>query len=321
MASRHAPSDTFTRFTSTQPHAMTRPTASTTSFNASRLTTDPRPPPSSTAGPAGETPSEKVARLRAANRLAKERGNASGVDRLLHHGRRWADNMHRFTTYALIAFTGVSTVVAVYGVTSLVAHNRRQKRAWIEREMNRLGEAQAAFLRGEATAEQLHLLEQERAGEEMALQHKRAVEAKKAESYWSRMKGILGQTAAKGEMGTETESQRVAREARLQAKARQSAVADGSYVEGEVVPVSAAVARPVASSGIKGVGVDSKGRPVPQDRVEYLSSQVEQETRSGEKEVVARTGVTGGQLDVLAGNVVEAAKGGEKGWWSWATGR
>lgn len=258
-----------------------------------------------------------MARLRAAARLAKERGNASGVDRLLHHGRRWADNLHRVTTYALIAFTGVSTVVAVYGVTSLVAHNRRQKRAWIEREMNRLGEAQAAFLRGEATAEQLHLLEQERAGEEMALQHKRAVEAKKAESYWTRFKGVIGATAAKGEMGSETEQQRAAREARLQAKARQSAVSDGSYVEGEVVPV----AMPVASSGIKGVGVDSKGRPVPQDRVEYVSGKIEQERRSGEKEVVARTGLTGGPLDVMAGNVVDAAKGGEKGWWSWVTGR
>lgn len=119
--------------------------------------------------------------------------------------------MHRFTTYALIAFTGVSTVVAVYGVTSLVAHNRRQKRAWIEREMNRLGEAQQAFLRGEASAEQLHLLEQERAGEEMALQHKRQVEQKKSESYWSRFKGLVGTTAAKGEMGQETEQQRLAR--------------------------------------------------------------------------------------------------------------
>lgn len=315
MASRTGPSDTFTRFTSTQPHAMSRPTASTTSFNASRLTTDPRPLPTSQQGPAGETPSEKVARLRAAARQAKERGNASGVDRLLHHGRRWADNMHRFTTYALIAFTGVSTVVAVYGVTSLVAHNRRQKRAWIEREMNRLGEAQQAFLRGEASAEQLHLLEQERAGEEMALQHKRKVEQKKSESYWSRFKGLVGTTAAKGEMGQETEQQRLAREAR-QARARQN-VHDGSYVEGEVQPVAMAA----APSGIKGVGVDSKGRPVPQDRVEYLSSKIEQERRSGEKEVVARTGVTGGQLDVMAGNVVEAAKGGQKGWWSWVSGR
>lgn len=223
--------------------------------------------------------------------------------------------MHRFTTYALIAFTGVSTVVAVYGVTSLVAHNRRQKRAWIEREMNRLGEAQQAFLRGEASAEQLHLLEQERAGEEMALQHKRQVEQKKSESYWSRFKGLVGTTAAKGEMGQETEQQRLAREAR-QARARQN-VHDGSYVEGEVQPVAMAA----APSGIKGVGVDSKGRPVPQDRVEYLSSKIEQERRSGEKEVVARTGTTGGQLDVMAGNVVDAAKGGQKGWWSWVSGR
>lgn len=296
---------------------MSRPTASTTSFNSSTLTNDPKPIPSSQqSAPPGETPQEKVARLRAAARQAKERGNASGVDRLLIHGRRWADNMHRFTTYALIAFTGVSTVVAVYGVTSLVAHNRRQKRAWIEREMDRLGQAQQAFLRGEASAEQLHLLEQERAGEEMALKHKREVEQKKSESYWSRLKGLVGTTAAKGEMGQETEQERLAREAR-RARARQN-VRDDSYVEGEVQPVAMAV----APSGIKGVGVDSKGRPVPEDRFEsVVSSKIEGERRSGEKELVARTGATGGQLDVMAGNVTEAAAGGQKGWWNWLSGR
>jgi len=293
---------------------MSRPTA----FTSSTLTSDPKPiQPSQSVGPAGETPSEKVARLRAAARQAKERGTLSGVDRFLVHGRRWADNVHRFTTYALIAFTGVSTVVAVYGITSLVAHNRRQKRAWIEREMDRLGQAQQAFLRGDATAEQLHLLEQERAGEELALQHKRAVEAKKSESYWSRVKGLVGATAAKGEMGTETEQEKVARLARSAARGRQS-VRDDSYIEGEVQPVAMAV----APSGIKGVGVDSKGRPVPQDRVEYVaSSQIEEQRRSGDKEAVARTGVKGGELDVLAGNVAEAATGGGKSWWNWVRGR
>lgn len=181
--------------------------------------------------------------------------------------------------------------------------------------MDRLSQAQQAFLRGEATAEQLHLLEQERAGEEMALKHKREVEQKKSESYWSRLKGLVGATAAKGEMGQETEQERATREAR-RARGRQN-VHDASYVEGEVQPVAMAV----APSGIKGVGVDSKGRPVPQDRVEYVSSKIEDQRRSGEKEVIARTGVTGGELDVLAGNVAEAATGGGKSWWNWARGR
>jgi hypothetical protein len=228
---------------------------------------------------------------------------------MIENGRRWADRAHRLTAYGLILFAGVSVVVAAYGTTSLIAHNRRQKRAWIERELDRLDEARQAFLRGNANAEQLHLLEQERAGDEMAAAHKRQVEQKKTQSYWSSLKGMVGVQAAKGEMGVETDAERQQREAR---RTRQQTPSGEGWIEGEVRPTATAV----ASSGIKGVGVDSKGRPVPENKVEYVAGKLEDERRTGEKAVTARTGITGGPLDALADNVVSDGRG----WLSWLKG-
>ncbi|KAK7900533.1 hypothetical protein LTR67_002815 [Exophiala xenobiotica] len=333
------PSDTFTRFTSSTPHAMSRPAASSsTTFTyqpASRPATAAEPSSSSSSSSPqlrsqgsspnpNETPQEKVARLRAAARLAKEQASSSPLERAIERGRRWADRAHRFTAYGLILFAGVSVVVAAYGTTSLIAHNRRQKRAWIERELDRLDTARQAFLRGDATAEQLHLLEQERAGEEMEAARKREVERKKGESYWSKLKGVMSANAAKGQMGTETEAEkqeREARRARRQQRGPLGGLAEEGSIEGEIQPVAAAV----ASSGVKGVGIDSKGRPVPENKVEYVKtkSNMESERRTGEKEVIARTGITGGSLDRLADNVAEAVTPPpmqNQGWLGWLRG-
>ncbi|EXJ80985.1 hypothetical protein A1O3_07273 [Capronia epimyces CBS 606.96] len=322
--SRRPPSDAFTRFTSTTPHAMQRPATTFTYQPASRPAADPRLSPSSSSsnpqpprsqGHPGETPQERVARLRAAARAAKEQAAYSPVERVIEVGRRWADRAHRFTTYGLLLFAGVSTVFAVYGTTSLIAHNRRQKRAWIERELDRLDAARQAFLRGEASAEQLHLLEQERAGQEMDTARKHEAERKKSESYWSKLKGLVGVQMAKGEMGQETESQKLEREAR-RARWQQPQTAEQGFVEGEVRPVT------VAQSGVKGVGVDSKGRPVPANTVEYVASHGENERRSEGIEATVHTGARGGPLDVLADNVAEAVKPSteSRGWLSWFRG-
>lgn len=321
--SRRPPSDTFTRFTSATPHATQRPSTTFTYQPASRpaasseASSAPSPSrsrqPLQPSGPEGETPLEKVARLRAAARAAKEQASYSPLERFIEGGRRWADRAHRFTAYGLILFAGVSVVVAAYGTTSLVAHNRRQKRAWIERELDRLDGARRAFLRGDASAEQLHLLEQERAGEEMTVARQRDAERKKSESYWSRAKGLVGLQAASGEMGQETQVERQEREART---ARRQRPAGDGWIEGEVQAVA------VAPSGIKGVGLDSRGRPVPESKVEYVSRKVQDERRSGEKEVVARTGITGGPLDLLADNVADAVTSStqSRGWFSWFKG-
>lgn len=214
-------------------------------------------------------------------------------------------------------------MVAAYGTFSLVAYSRRQKRAFVQRELDRLDDARRAFLRGDANAEQLHLLEQERAGQEMELARMREAERKKREGLWGRVKGLVGAQAASGEMGDETEGERSAREARM-ARRDQGTGTENEIVEGqipvEVKPGKLAV--PAQPSGIVGVGVDSKGRPVPAGKVEYLSSEVEDERRTGERDVAARTGVTAGPLDALADNIAGAVapKTEGQGWLSWIRG-
>lgn len=55
--------------------------------------------------PAGETPQQKIARLRALAQRAKL-DNVSTLDRVVSTGRTWADRAHRLTTLSLIGFTG-----------------------------------------------------------------------------------------------------------------------------------------------------------------------------------------------------------------------
>ena len=75
-----------TRFTPTGPHAFTA-----------------APAPGST----GETPQQRVARLRDAARKAKDQKMAGTMmDRIVDRGRVWADRAHRITAVGLIGATG-----------------------------------------------------------------------------------------------------------------------------------------------------------------------------------------------------------------------
>jgi len=56
-------------------------------------------------GPPGETPQEKVKRLRAAADRARD-AQVSTLDKVLVRGRVWADRAHRFTALSLIGITG-----------------------------------------------------------------------------------------------------------------------------------------------------------------------------------------------------------------------
>ena len=220
--------------------------------------------------------------------------------------------MHRATTYGLLGLAGTSAIVATYGLVSLVGHSRRQKRAFIERELDRLAEAQKAFLRGEADAEQLHLLEQERAGDEMEMQRDREKTRKKEEGVWARVKGMVGGVGAAGDMGGETAEEAKVRE--MRSRGREN-VLQQSLVEGEVRPVA------VEQTGIQGVGLDAKGRPVPLTKMErVVRTPAEQEPVVGDG--ATRVTRVPGPLDVLAGNVAEAvvpAKS-NSGWLSWVRG-
>jgi hypothetical protein len=224
----------------------------------------------------------------------------------------------------LIGFTGIAACVSVYGLMSLITHNRRQKRAWIEREMQRLHDAQSAFLKGDATPEQLHLLEQERAGEEMTERAVAEKARKKEQGILGRARAFIGMGAAGGEMGREDEVVEVRSRPGRQSGER---ILEEEWIEGEVRPqaqFSRNDSERAVASGIQGVGMDSKGRPVPMERAvkEYEARQVAKgPRRAGEEEVVARTGITGGPLDVLASNVTNAVTGNGNGdWLSWLRG-
>ena len=108
--SRRPPSDNFTRFTSTSPHASSKPpVASTFSYQPPTSRNQaPTNSPFNATSRSDETPQEKVARLRAAARAAKVKQSMSLVDRMIARGRVWADISHRVVTYGLIGFTGMS---------------------------------------------------------------------------------------------------------------------------------------------------------------------------------------------------------------------
>lgn len=135
--------------------------------------------------------------------------------------------------------------------------------------MQRLADAQTAFLRGEATPEQLHLLEQERAGEEMAKKAAEEKRRRKEAGVWARMKDNVG--IGSGDLGRETNrsGQTVPRSERL---------LEEGYVDDGALTVNR------ASSG-------SVTPPIHDSKAE------------GEQEVMAQSGSSGGSLDVLAGNV------------------
>ncbi|RDL42069.1 Uncharacterized protein BP5553_02048 [Venustampulla echinocandica] len=139
-----------TRFTSTTPHA-TAP-GSTLPLKA-RPTKQP--------GPKGETPQEKVRRLRAAADRARD-ANISTFDKLIIRGRVWADRAHRFTALSLIGATFICGGVTVYALGDMMAYNRR-KRAEFYAEQKAvyaagIHDAREAVKSGTATEEQISLI-------------------------------------------------------------------------------------------------------------------------------------------------------------------
>lgn len=82
---------------------------------------------------------------------------------------------------------GICGVLTVYSMVSLTLYNRRQRALWIEKELQTLHDAQAAFVTGTATSEQLELLKKEKIGE--IVKQKR--EAEKAERPWNKFKTYL----------------------------------------------------------------------------------------------------------------------------------
>lgn len=95
MPSPRSPADA-TRFTSTGPHASHQFTRS-----ASATTTAPG---AAAQAVAGETPQQRIARLRMAATKAKLE-QVTLMDKIYVHGRVWADRLHRATAFGLIGAT------------------------------------------------------------------------------------------------------------------------------------------------------------------------------------------------------------------------
>lgn len=82
---------------------------------------------------------------------------------------------------------GICGVLTVYSMVSLTLYNRRQRALWVERELQKLQDAKAAYASGSATPEQLELIKNEEIGEIM----KRKKEEAKAQRPWNRAKEYL----------------------------------------------------------------------------------------------------------------------------------
>ncbi|KAI8674771.1 hypothetical protein NW754_004393 [Fusarium falciforme] len=153
MASRMGPRSVkdATRFTSTIPHATSK-TATGGSAVAPKV---PRIP--------GETPEQRVRRLRQAH-LAAQKAQISKTDKFIDASRRFLDVAHRWTVGGIVIFTAVAGVVSIYSVWDMLRYNRARRAEWVEAqkqlEADELASARLAYLKGEATEEQILLVEE-----------------------------------------------------------------------------------------------------------------------------------------------------------------
>ncbi|KAI6382261.1 hypothetical protein MCOR25_000850 [Pyricularia grisea] len=177
-----------TRFTPTTPHAASKAAESSrfqppSSANAaarpvsSKFKDPRRPPPQSQQPPGGggmptpgahinETPEQRVARLRAQH-LAARNAELTFLDKFVDRSRPILDRVHRFTVLGLIGFTAIATVVTAYAAFDMMVYNRKRKSEFIaaqkEMEESSLQAARLAYMRGDATAEQVALVEEAKA--------------------------------------------------------------------------------------------------------------------------------------------------------------
>ncbi|KAF2761067.1 hypothetical protein EJ05DRAFT_508282 [Pseudovirgaria hyperparasitica] len=143
-----------TRFTQTNPYAAKPGRTSTISISDA---------------PPGETPQQKLRRLREAARIAKL-GEVSQWDRIVQRGRVWADRSHRVFSFTLIGFTGLIFVYCAASTIDMLAYNRRKRNAFYEQQKIEMIEyirlARDAESNGTATPLQLELLGLEREKEQ-----------------------------------------------------------------------------------------------------------------------------------------------------------
>ncbi|KAK5995311.1 hypothetical protein PT974_03713 [Cladobotryum mycophilum] len=151
MASRIGPRSVkdATRFTSTMPHATSKSASASIPKPSSRIP--------------GETPEQRVRRLRQAH-LAAQKAQISRADKVIDVSRRFLDVAHKWTVGGLVVFTAVAGVVSVYSVWDMLRYNRARRAEFLEAqktyEDDALSTARLAYLKGDATEEQIDLVEE-----------------------------------------------------------------------------------------------------------------------------------------------------------------
>ncbi|KAI0999546.1 hypothetical protein K3495_g8651 [Podosphaera aphanis] len=157
-----------TRFTSATPHA----SSILQNAGPSKPSQQRRP---------GETPQERVRRLRAAADKARQ-AQMSPFDRWIARGRVWADVAHTITTSTLIAASVIAGGVTIYALTDMIIYNRRKKAQFFEEQKAKLElaivVARQAIREGTATEQQINFIKMED-------EHRAAEEAKKLNSTLS----------------------------------------------------------------------------------------------------------------------------------------
>lgn len=159
MASRIGPRSVkdATRFTSTIPYATSKSAGATGGRPAAPAT--PKPSPRIP----GETPEQRVRRLRQAH-IAAQKAQISRTDKVIDASRRFLDVAHRWTVGGIVIFTAVAGVVSVYSVWDMLQYNRARRTEWLEAqkklETDSLAAARIAYLKGDATEEQILLVEE-----------------------------------------------------------------------------------------------------------------------------------------------------------------
>ncbi|KAE9377119.1 hypothetical protein N431DRAFT_542532 [Stipitochalara longipes BDJ] len=147
-----------TRFTSTTPHASAKPPAPNLNLPG-RSSVPPRKP-----GPPGETPQQKVKRLRAAADRARD-AQISTFDKVLVRGRVWADRAHRFTALSLIGATVLAAGFTCYALGDMMIYNRRKRAEFYQEQKalkeNAIRSARLAIAAGEASEEQVNFIRRE----------------------------------------------------------------------------------------------------------------------------------------------------------------
>jgi len=183
-----------TRFTSTTPHATAKQPLPSNLGQASRAV------PPRTPGPAGETPQQRVKRLKEAAARSRN-ANISNFDKIVDRGRVWADRAHRITTLSLIAATGLAGIFTVYAIGDMIIWNRKKKAQYFQEQKalqeQALWGAQKAIQSGNATEEQIELVQLEAKYQA----EKRARETTKGPGILTRVKELLFANLKKEEEG------------------------------------------------------------------------------------------------------------------------